>query len=215
MRHPVVLPSKHRVTTLIIEQEDRYCKHAAGHQHLLSRLCQRYWIVSGTSAVKAAIHDCVTCRKNRSTPAKQMMGPLPDYRVAQPLHPFSRVGVDYAGPFMTKQGRGKVRAKRYLCLFTCLETRACHLELAHSLSTESFLMALQRFVKRRGAPKLIVSDNGANFRAAEQELKAAVGDLDRQKIVWYLVSQGTVWKFNPPRAPHFGGVFEALIKSAK
>ena len=143
------------------------------------------------------------------------MGPLPDYRVAQPLHPFSRVGVDYAGPFMTKQGRGKVRAKRYLCLFTCLETRACHLELAHSLSTESFLMALQRFVKRRGVPKLIVSDNGANFRAAEQELKAAVGDLDCQKIVWYLVSQGTVWKFNPPRAPHFGGVFEALIKSAK
>ena len=76
-------------------------------------------------------------------------------------------------------------------------------------------MALQRFVKRRGVPKLIVGDNGTNFRAAEQELKAAVGDLDRQKIVRYLVSQGTVWKFNPPRAPHFGGVFEALIKSAK
>ena len=215
IRHPVILPPKHRVTRLLVQHEDRQCKHAAGHQHLLANLRQRYWIVNGASVIRSVIHECVTCRRNRTTPAKQMMGPLPDYRVAQSLQPFTRVGVDYAGPFQTKQGRGRVRAKRYLCLFTCLEIRACHLEVAHSLSTESFLMALQRFIKRRGVPKVMVSDNGTNFRAADQELKAAVSDLDRQKIVRHLVDQRIVWKFNPPRAPHFGGVFEALIKSAK
>ena len=215
VRRPIILPAKHRVTQLIVEHEDRRCNHAIGAQHLLAVLRRRYWIVHGTSVVKSIRNTCVQCRKSRAVPAIQQMGPVPDFRVAGSLKPFSRAGVDYAGPFLTKQGRGKTQAKRYLCLFTCLETRACHLEVAYALSTESFLLALERFVKRRGVPQEIVSDNGTNFCAAEQELRDAVRAMDQEKIARRMVSAGISWHFNPPRAPHFGGVFEALIKTAK
>ena len=53
--------------------------------------------------------------------------------------------------------------KRYECLFTCLNTRAVHLEVTHSLSAESFLMAFTRFCSRRVVPKIVLSDNGSNF----------------------------------------------------
>ena len=213
--NPIILPGRHRITQLLIEREDRRCSHAVGTQHLLANLRQNYWIVNGTSAVKAVRHACTICRRNRLTPASQIMGPLPEPRVFKSLRPFSRTSVDFAGPYLTKQGRSRARAKRYICVFTCLECRACHLEMANGLSTDSFLLAFTRFIKRRGVPKVMISDNGTNFRAAEQELREAVNALDRQKIVRELVSEGIRWNFNPPRAPHFGGVVEILVKAAK
>ena len=132
------------------------------------------------------------------------------------LRAFDRIGIDYAGPFLTKQGRGKIRAKRYLCLFTCLATRAVHLEMSYSLDTDSFINAFTRMSSRRGTPTYVLTDNGTNFVGAEREMRELIEALDHDKII-----QGTSkhhpidWKFNPPSAPHFGGVFEAMIKSAK
>ena len=142
LRQPVILPQKHRVTELIIAQEDINCEHSVGHIHLLSNLSQRFWIVRGKAATKSHRLHCPGCKRRWSKPAQQLMGPVPKYRISEPLRPFLRVGVDYGGPFYTKQGRGRAQAKRYLCLFTCLQIRACHLELAYSLDTEGFLMAL-------------------------------------------------------------------------
>ena len=215
VRRPMILPKRHKVTTLLIEAEDDACQHAAGPHHLLANLRQRFWIVDGLTVVKAIQAQCITCRKLWSKPAEQLMGPLPSYRTATSLKPFSRVGVDFAGPFETKQGRGKVRAKRYLCLFTCLEVRACHLEMAYGLDTDAFLMALTRFIKRRGVPELIVSDNDTNFTSAEKLLREAVKEWDQKKIQRAFVQQNVKWKFSPARAPHFGGVFETMIKAAK
>ena len=130
---------------------------------------------------------------------------------------FERVGVDYGVPYITKQGRGKTRAKRYLCLFTCLATRAVHLEMSNTLDTDSFIHAFTRMISRRGTPSYVVSDNGTNFVAAERELRELVESLDQERIVRETSNQyqRIEWKFNPPSAPHFGGVFEAMIKSAK
>ena len=126
---------------------------------------------------------------------------------------FDRVSVDYAGPFKTKQGRGKARAKRYLCLFTCLCTRAAHLEMSYSLDTDSFLNALSRMISRRGRPSYVVSDNGTNFVAAENEIGQLVKAFEKEKIIEETSKQSPIeWKFNPPTAPHFGGVFVSLIK---
>ena len=78
----------------------------------------------------------------------QIMAPLPSIRVCLPLGAFARVAVDYAGPFITIQGRGKRQVKRYLCLFICLTSRAVHLEMAYSLDVNSFMNAFQRMINR-------------------------------------------------------------------
>ena len=70
-------------------------------------------------------------------PTAQIIAPLPDIRYKDPLQAFSRISIDFAGPFLFIQGRDRVRANRYLCLFTCLLSCALHLELAHALDTNT------------------------------------------------------------------------------
>ena len=95
------------------------------------------------------------------------MAPLPETRVN--LSPKS-LRESRSGPFLTKQGRRKAKAKQYLCLFTCLNTRAVHLEMAYSLDTCSFINAFVRMTSRRGTPAYVISDNGTNFTGAEREI---------------------------------------------
>ena len=105
--------------------------------------------------------------------------------------------------------------KRYGALFTCLTTRAVHLELASDLSTDIFILALRRFIARRGKPKEILSDNGTNFIGANRELRKALQDLNQSKIQTLMSNCGIVWKFNPPVNPWMGGSWEYLIKLSK
>ena len=143
------------------------------------------------------------------------MAPLPLARLQTSLKAFTRTAVDFGGPFITIQGRGKRREKRYLCLFTCLATRAVHLEIAFGLDTDSFLNAFYRMTSRRGFPEEMFSDNGTNFKGADRELKTLLSELDETKINVSVANKGVKWHFNPPLAPHFGGAHESMIKSAK
>ena len=215
LRSPIILPPRHRVTELIIRDEDHQCGHAVGTNHLLSNLNTRFWIVKGRAAVKAQRNKCVLCKKRRAPPTTPLMAPLPNFRTSDPLRAFVKVGMDYAGPFLTRQGRGRAQAKRYVAVFTCLVTRACHFEMVYSLNTDGVLMALTRFCKRRGRPEEIVSDNGTNIVATEKEMRAAIEALDGGHITNSMVSMKVRWRFNPPAAPHFGGVFETVVKSMK
>ena len=213
--NPIVLPRGDHVTQLIVKACHERGYHTFGVSHTLAELSSRYWIVAGREEVRAWEAKCARCARNRTKPAMQVMAPLPKVRVSLPLRAFGRVSVDYAGPFMTKQGRGKTQHKRYLCLFTCLQTRAVHLELSYALTTDSFLQAYVRFTNRRGVPIDVISDNGTNFVGATNELAQLVKQLDAEAIQRQTADQQTSWRFNPPAAPHFGGVHEALVKSAK
>ena len=142
------------------------------------------------------------------------MAPLPEARLGTSLRCFAHCGVDFASPFVIKLTR-KVTAKRYLCLFTCASTRAVHLEIAYSLDTASFLNAFARIVARRGKPEVMISDNGTNFTSAERELRDLVSTLDQTQIKEQVAHDGIQWRFNSPGGSHHGGIFEALIKSAK
>lgn len=154
------------------------------------------------------VNACAECRRRFTTKiGSQMMAPLPNSRLKLPLRAFERVGVDYGGLYLTKQGRGKTRAKRYLCLFTCLATRAVHLEMAYSLDTDSFINAFTRMTSRRGMLTYVISDNGTNFVGAERELRELVDALDQDRITQETNKFHRIdWKFNPLSA-HFGGVF--------
>ena len=147
---------------------------------MLSELRKRYWIVQAQSAVRRILSKCVVCRKLKSPVLEQKMSDLPEDRLAVDEPPFTHIGVDYLGPFDTKRGRSVV--KRYGVLFTCLTVRAIHLEVAASLDTDSYILALRRFIARRGQVNSIRSDNGTNLVGAERELREAINSFNVSQI---------------------------------
>ena len=190
--------------------------HNFGTNQTLSMLSAKYWIVAAREEIIEWEKQCAVCIKRKAKYAQQIMAPLPLNRLTMSLRAFTKTAVDFGGPFYTMQGRGKPRQKRYLCLFTCLASRAVHLEMAYGLDSDSFFRAFLRMTNRRGVPHEIVSDNGTNFVGANEELQQIVKQLlESEKCKDGLKKQGIKWKFNPPSAPHFGGVFEIMIKAAK
>ena len=107
------------------------------------------------------------------------------------------------------------KVKRYVLLFTCLVTRAVHLEWTATLDTNSFLMAFQRFADRRGYPAVVYSDNGTQIVAGDKEIKECLDNWNQEKINGAMSRRSVQWHYSPPAAPHFGGVWERLVKSAK
>ena len=184
-KHPVILPSHHHVTDLVIRSKHTEEGHT-GQEQVLAALRSSVWIVHGRSAVRRVLSRCIECKKRNAITGLQFMAPLPVDRLTPDKPPFTYVGVDFFGNFNVKQGRSVV--VRYGCLFTCLTTRAVHLEVAHSLDTDSFLNAVIRFISRRGKPELIRSDNGTNFRSGQREMQEAmVDDLDQDRIQGFLL----------------------------
>lgn len=141
------------------------------------------------------------------------MASLPQSRLQAFTPPFYNPGVDYFGPLLVKERRSTV--KRYGCLFTCLVTKAVHLQIAHSFEADSFIMVLRRMMARRGKPRNIYGDNGTNFVGAERELQECLDRIDQAKISDTLSQDRIQWFFIPPSAPHFRGAWERLVKSAK
>ena len=141
------------------------------------------------------------------------MADLPYERVTPDEPPFTRVGVDYFGPFEVRSRRSVV--KRYGVIFTCLAIRAIHLEVAPSLDTDSFINALRRFIARRGQVQELRSDNGTNFTGAERELRTAIEQWNQLQINGVLLQKGIKWTSNPPAGSHHGGSWERLIRSVR
>ena len=211
-RHPIIIPSKHHVTDLIIRSVHELNGHV-GSVHVLANIRRNYWIVKGPSQVKRVLRNCSKCKLLYATPVEQIMSPLPYERVNVGSRPFRYCGVDYFGPFKVRSGRSD--RKRYGCLFTCMQSRAVHIEIAHSLSTDSFIMALMRLVNRRGSPEIMFSDKGSNFVGAEKELATEWQGLDQRVIHNSLRDKGIEWQYNPPGASHRGGVWERIIRSIR
>ncbi|PFX29308.1 hypothetical protein AWC38_SpisGene5996 [Stylophora pistillata] len=165
------------------------------------------------ATVQKITSGCPSCRRLRARPEPPVMADLPDSRLGYIQPPFTNTGVDYFGPMLVRHGRKT--EKRYGVLFTCLTTRAVHLEIAHSLDTDSCLMAIRRIIARRGKPAHIWSDNGTNFVGAKNELREAIKRLGNERIGDQLSDNEVQWHFNPPSSPHFGGAWERLVQSAK
>jgi len=106
-----------------------------------------------------------------------------------------------------------------IAIFVCFVTKAVHIEVVTSLTTDAFLAALRRFIARRGKPRTICSGNGTNFQGAANELLAIYKMLQSTSqmatVLEFLATEGYEWKFIPPHGPHFGGLWEAAVKSMK
>jgi len=216
-KHPLILPRKSVLTSLIISDAHLRTLHG-GTQVTLAVLRTEYWIIGGRTPVRSYILKCVRCARYRQKRAQQIMGQLPPERVT-PSRPFLHSGVDYAGPFILKTWRGRNARtyKGYIALFVCLVTSAVHLEIVTNYSTDAFLAAFKRFVGRRGICATLLSDCGTNFKGADSELKSSFlsSTEETNKLANLLAKDGTHWRFIPPGAPHFGGKWEAGVKSVK
>lgn len=216
-RHPMIVPPESMFTQLLIDAHHRRTLHG-GVQLTLGLLRLRYWIPRGRAIVKRHIHRCITCTRWRAAVPQPLMGNLPHERVT-PARPFLRTGVDYAGPILirTGKGRGHRAHKGFIAVFVCLATRAVHLEAASDYTADAFLAAFRRFISRRGLCEEVHSDCGTNFVGASRELRRlfCASSADGRRIAQSVAADGIRWKFNPPAAPHFGGLWEAAVKSTK
>ncbi|CAM4529069.1 unnamed protein product [Leuciscus chuanchicus] len=209
--HPVVLDAKHPVTQLLIQEYD-YRLHHPGPERVFSEMRRKYWLPGGREAIRRFQRKCQECQKWRGKPQIPKMADLPPSRVRLFKPAFYSTGVDCFGPYSVAIGRR--REKRWGIIFKYMTTRAVHIDLLSSLNADSFLMALRRFIARRGKPFELISDQGTNFRGGDRELREAFADL-APDIKAQLASQQIDWKFNPPNAPHFGGCWEREIRSVK
>lgn len=211
----MILPKDSHVTDLIVKHYHERTKHQGKGMTLNEIQSHGYWVIGGTSAVGSAIASCVTCRKLRGAVIEQKMADLPEDRL-ESAPPFTYCAVDYFGPFIVKEKRKEL--KRYGVIFTCMASRAIHLEVANSLDTDSFLNAFRRFTSRHGPVRQLRSHQGTNFVGARRELAEALAEMDHEKTKSRLLEEQCDWitfKMNVPSASHMGGVWERQIGTVR
>lgn len=182
---------------------------------MLQFLRKQYWISRARQIAQSTIRGCKNCLRHHLTTATALMARLPSERTT-PQRPFKECGVDYMGPIniATRRGRAPPITKGYVCVFVCFVTRAIHLELVSDGTKEAFIQAFRRMTSRRGMVKTMWSDNGTTFVGANNYLK----EIATKHQQWAPEVEHTnhcKWKFIVPRAPSWGGIWEAAVKSVK
>ncbi|XP_073957142.1 uncharacterized protein [Choristoneura fumiferana] len=211
-KRPVVLDGAHALTRLLVRSYHERAAHS-NQETVVNELKQKYYLLRLRPTVKSVVSRCMLCRIRKAKPQVPKMGDLPAARLAHHQRPFTFCGLDLFGPMAVTVGRR--HESRYGLLFTCLTVRAIHLELVHSLTTDSLIMALRRMAARRGWPQRLYSDNGTNLRGADAELKRSLQELDEDTLRNEGLNHGVQWTFIPPQSPHWGGAWERLIRSVK
>ncbi|XP_043862004.1 uncharacterized protein LOC122756464 [Drosophila santomea] len=214
-KHPIILPARCRFAELQVLFIHRISLHG-GNQLMIRLIRSKFWIPKLKMLVKRTIHSCRVCVIHKKRLQTQLMGNLPRARSTF-SRPFTHTGVDFAGPFDVKSyvGRACKITKGYVCVFVCFTTRAIHLEATSDLTTEKFLAAFSRFFARRGCPQHVYSDNGKTFVGASTSLSKDFIEATRTSVLSQHSLQNVSWHFNPPGAPHMGGLWEAGVKSFK
>ena len=219
VKHPILLPSKHHVTDLIIREIHLKNFHS-GIQSTLYNIRHKYWLIDGKNQVRKIIKHCIKCIRFQAKPIDYKMADLPKHRTETSVV-FHNTGIDFFGPMFIKEKkyRNKGRIKVYGAVFVCMSSKAVHIEIVSDLTTEAFLAALKRFIGRRGIPAHFHSDNGRTFVGANNQLKELYTLLNSEhfqaQIEQFCTVRQISWHFIPPLSPWFGGLWEAAVKSFK
>jgi len=204
-KYPVILPGDHHLTMLyVLQAHDRVLHN--GVKETLTELRSRFWVIRGRSVVKKILHDCYTCKRHEGKSSHiPPPPPLPAFRVEE-APSFTNTGVDFAGPLYVKQPEGN-QMKVWIVLYTCCVTRAVHLDLVCDMSAPTFIRSfsaleevyyLRQWQGLSGCPAKVIKEVVTNPGVQE-----------------YFDKLGIDWRFNIPKAPWWGGLFERLVKSTK
>lgn len=212
IKHPVILPNNSHITKLIVSHYHAKTCHQGRSQTQMELRTNGFWVIGGSKLVAKLIHTCVLCRKLRRPTENQRMAELPKERL-EASAPFTNSGMDCFGPFIVKKARKEY--KRYGLIFTCLYSRAVHIEMLEDLSTDSFINALRCFISLRGAVRQLHCDQGSNFVGARNEFKEALKQCDTKLLEIFLSERQCEFVFNSPSASHAGGVWERQIRTVR
>ena len=212
VKYPIILDRSHPFVKLFLEQT--HVKHYhQGVEYLRSIVQESYTVLKPKSYLRSIKTHCLSCREFQAVTMQPIMSDLPKERLVYHSPPFTNAGVDYLAPFYVTVRR--TTEKKWGFLFTCLTTRAVHVEIVTSMDNSSCFMWVERFVSRRGTPVMFWSDNGSNFIGAEKELRESNEKWTVVNIAFKLAHKGIKWRFNPPSASHQGGTWEKMLCSFK
>ena len=213
--HPALLPANHPLTQAIIELEHTRTRHQGRTVTAAAIRRAGFHILHCTAVIKKFLAACVLCQKLRGKLLTQQMADLPRKRL-EDIAPYENAGVDCFGPFYVSRGRDTRRStaskKIWVVIFTCLYSRAVHLETLLSMDTPTFLLAFRRFEAKRGKCRYLLSDHGSNFLGASKTQEECRANKD---LIDALEGQDLTWEKIPPNAPHFAGVWERKIGPIK
>ena len=179
----------------------------------LNELRSRFWVPRGGQVVRKIIYRCFLWRQIEGKPfTSPVSAPLPEFRLNSEVPTFQSVGLDYCGPVYLKDGSRNGSVKAWICLFSCSTSHGIHLEPVPDLIKDAFIRALRRFIRRRGSPSLIVSDNAKNFTSAYQVLLALFKNMEVQG---FFNSKKIKWKFILQKSPSHDGFYERMLQSVK
>ena len=239
-KHPIILPAGDKYVASFVLSLHK-AAGCPGPETMLAYLRAKYWPLQGRRSVKSMIRKCVRCMRLRAVPFKQVIAPLPQRRTEFSIA-FTHAAVDLGGPYQvlvvppgnSKRKRkvkldkkGKIIPLRpdeeprfhsmWIVVFSCLTSRAVHVDYMWSCQTEDFVNALQRFIARRGCPETLTLDNAKYFKKAERELDKLYRNLQTGLIQKHMMKTPAQIRFifSPERSPHWGGVFETTIKAVK
>ena len=217
-KHPYLIPKDHPISKAILAHFHGKIGHQGRHMTHGAIRIEGFHLENGKREIRHYIKNCVMCRRLRGKLASQKMADLPIDRL-ESCPPFSYCGLDVAGPWKIKRGRftraNPGSQKVWVLLFTCMASRAIHVEVLTSLDTPSFQNALTRFIAVRGTCTRFRSDQGRNFIGGAEKEEDIEGDVDLEELQASMKIRGIEWIFNPPNAPHFGGIWERKIQELK
>lgn len=208
VKHPAVLPKRSHVSALLVKHHHERVHHQGRGMTMNELRANGIWILGCGNVVSSHIYKCVKCRRYRRSTEVQQMSDLPEERT-ETSPPFTYCGLDCFGPFIVKEGRKEL--KRYGLLFTCLCSRAVHIETLDDMTTDAFMNALRTFIAIRGPVRQLRCDQGTNFMGARRELSELLKGMDQERQRAF----GCEFVTNVPSASHMGGVWERQIRTIR
>ena len=212
-RFPIPLATKHGGTRLLIRDYHGRVHHQGGRT-TFAAMSKKYLIAF--KCVKREVFSCEFCREQQPLKVQVPQASLPGSRLEAWTHVFKNTGMDFFGPFVI-QGRKK---KVWALMFTCLTTRAVHLEPCMGIDVQSWLLALERFVSRRGNPEMISCDLGSVFvsgskEVARLEVEQLTPEFCEAVAKEVLAKMRIEFRFIPHGTSHYGGPWERMIREAR
>lgn len=194
-KHPVILPYNNRlVESLVVKVHENLCH--SGVDCMVTNIREKYWILKAPRLCRDIRTRCIICKRyDGPLPFVPKFAALPSDRVNL-SRPFAAVGIDYAGPFKVRDRKTKDISKAYILLYVCPATRGVRLQVTDTMDTPEFILSYREFCARNCKPKLVRSDNAKKFIKASYML-----NVD--------------WRFNPPKAPWWGGFYERFVQLVK